>query len=117
MLWYKLLRDVENLAQPVTWMQDISDERHLRDCQIKTRYHSCKSFTRQTVCNQEDRQGQNVQLVDDLATYFDLAPVQFRDALPCTICETHLICQPNVMVVGMISLSNMPLTVRKGDWL
>ena len=49
--------------------------------------------------------------------HFDLAPIQFRDALLCKMCKTYLICQPNVMVVGLISLSNMSLTVKKGDWL
>eukprot|EP00731_Ephydatia_muelleri_P034079 Em0046g22a len=41
--------------------------------------------------------------------HFDLAPVQFKDGL-APICDIHLICQPNAMVVELISPSNMPYT-------
>ena len=43
--------------------------------------------------------------------HYDMAPVKFKDGL--AYLQFYLICQPNVMVVGLISLSNMPLTLRK----
>ncbi|KAL5491334.1 hypothetical protein EMCRGX_G016606 [Ephydatia muelleri] len=57
--------------------------------------------------NQEGKTSSWLMTLPLQICYFDLDPEM---ALLCAICYTSLICQPNVMVVGLISLrSNVPL--------
>ena len=64
--------------------------------------------------NQEGKTSSWLMTLPLQICYFDLDPEM---ALLCAICYTSLICQPNVMVVGLISLrSNVPLIVSCLYW-